>query len=368
MRVFDIYWFNIADKVKFKDTQPYLKNMFAELGMRWSDLAFSVNCVSGDTVISKVLEKFPKLQKYCRPVEYGSMLCSYTKNWSSGELFADKEDYDGIFTLLSKIPRPFNIPFGHILLNGVNWFGEEPVVPAADPDWEGADFSMLSNVHYYSNYIAQHRSYNDGLKYNSISVCIETTCAPEPHDSSAVIEKLIPYLGKPVGASTKCVFSKEESGRYHELSEKHSESIQSFMKSTLPDTKKYPFTPNYTAPIPHLADIPTMKKAFAGTDFTHKKGNPGWLGEYDCLNSHGHLYRAYIQKLSDGCSFRVWLEISGYNFKTRRLAELDYCMKEEGESMQILREFALLCAKIRDEYGDMLAADFGDTPEWYYRL
>ena len=289
MRVFDIYWFNIADKVKFKDTQPYLKNMFTELGMRWSDLAFSVDCVSGDTVISKVLEKFPKLQKYCRPVEYGSMLCSYTENWSSGELFADKEDYDGIFTLLSKIPRPYNIPFGHILLNGVNWFGEEPVVPVADPDWEGADFSMLSNVHYYSNYIAQHRSYNDGLKYNSISVCIETTCAPEPRDSSAVIEKLIPYLGKPVGASTKCVFSKEESGRYHELSEKHSESIQSFMKSTLPDTKKYPFTPNYTAPIPHLADIPTMKKAFSGTDFTHKKGNPGWLGEYDCLNSHGHL-------------------------------------------------------------------------------
>ena len=36
MRVFDIYWFNIADKVKFKDTQPYLKNMLPEYGFTWS--------------------------------------------------------------------------------------------------------------------------------------------------------------------------------------------------------------------------------------------------------------------------------------------------------------------------------------------
>lgn len=366
MRVFDIYCFNIADKVKFKDTQPYLKNMFAELGISWSDLAFSVHSPS-DAVISKVLEKFPVLKKCYHVTENGSVVCSYTENWFSGELFADKSDYDDIFTLFSKIPRPFNIPFGHILLNGVNWFGEETAAPAPDPDWENADLSKLSNVHYSSNYIVQHRNFDDGLKYNSISVCIEISCDPEPRDSSVIIEKLIPYLGKPVGSCTKCVFSKEESKRYNELLEKHSEYIQNDMRNALPNAKRYFLTLNYPAPIPHLADIPTMKKAFAGTNFTHKKGNPGWLGEYDCRDSHGHLYRAYIQKLSDGCTFRVWLEISGYNFKTRPLAETDYCMREEGESMPILREFALLCAKIRDEYGDKLAADFGDTPEWYYK-
>ena len=43
-------------------------------------------------------------------------------------------------------------------------------------------------------------------------------------------------------------------------------------------------------------------------------------------------------------------------------------MEKEGESQPILREFALLCAKIRDEYGDKLAEDFGDTPDWYYKV
>ena len=368
MRVFDTYRFNIADKVKFKDTQPYLKNMLEELGFSWSNLAFSADSVSSDPVIAKTLEKFPKLKKYFHSTENGPMICSYTENRFSGELFADKSDYDDIFMLFSKIPRPFNIPFGHILLNGVNWFGENTAAPAPDWAWEKSDLSRFSNVHFFSDYIAQHRSFDDGLKYNNISVCIETTADPEPRDSYAVIEKLIPYLGKPVSSSTDCVFSKEDFRRYRELSRKHSEYLRNLITSTLPNPKDYPYPSEHIPPIPHLADLPTMKKAFAGTGFTHKKGNPGWLGEYDCRDSHGHLYRAYIQKLSDGYTFRVWLDIRGHNFETWRLAELDYRMKEEGESLPILREFALLCAKIRDEYGDKLAEDFGDTPEWYYKL
>ncbi len=367
MRVFDTYGFNIADKVKFKDTQPYLKNMLAELGLSWSDLAFSASTVTSDSVIARILEKFPKLEKYYHSTENDPTICSYTENWFSGELFSDKSDYDDVFTLFSKIPRPLNIPFGHILLNGVNWFGEESSSPVPDYNWEGADFSRLSNVHYYSNYIAQHRSYDDGLKYNHVSVCIETTAASEPRDSSTILEKLIPYLGKPISTDRTCVFSKEEHQKYNVLTKKHSEYLKILMNKTLPNPKKYSLTMNYSAPIPHLADIPTLKKAFAGTGFTHKKGNPGWLGEYDCRDSHGYLYRAYIQKLSNRCTFRVWLEISGHNFETWRCPELDYCMKEEGESLPILREFALLCTKIRDEYGDKLAADFGDTPEWYYK-
>lgn len=134
----------------------------------------------------------------------------------------------------------------------------------------------------------------------------------------------------------------------------------------LPVPKRYTYNSD-KKPIPHLADIPVMKKAFAGTGFTHQKGNPGWLGEYDCRDSHGYTYRAYIQKLSDGYRFRVWLDISGCNFDIHTLAEQDYEMEKEGESQPILREFALLCAKIRDEYGDKLAADFGDTPDWYYK-
>ena len=214
MRVFNIYRFNIADKVKFKDAQSYIQNMLSELGLGWSDLAFAASTVSGDRTISNVLEKLPKLKKYFKSTENGPMICSYTENWLSGEIFADKSDYDDIFAVFSKIPRPFNIPFGHVLLSGVNWLGEEIYAPAPDLLWENADISKLTNVHFFSNYIAQERCYDDGLKRVMISVCIEVTADPEPRDSSIVIQKLIPYLGNPVEAETKCVFSREENNRF----------------------------------------------------------------------------------------------------------------------------------------------------------
>lgn len=370
MRVFDIYWFNIADKVKFKDTQPYLKNMLAELGLSWSDLDFAASIVDDDPMTEKILKNFPRLKKYYHPVEIGEIsatICSYTENWFSGELFCDKSDYDDVFTLFSKIPRPLNISDGHILLNGVNWFGEESL-PPIPYNLEGRNVSRLTYyVCYYSNYIVQYRGFDDGLKRNEVSVCIETTAASEPRDSSAILEKLIPYLGKPVETNRTCVFSKEECQKYDDLPYKqHSKYLKGFMENILPIPKKRPYIARSLPPIPHLADITTMKKAFAGTGFTHKKGNPGYMGEYDCRDSHGYLYQAYVQKLSDWRTFRIWLEISGYNF-TLSAPGLDYSMEEEGESLPILRAFALLCAKIRDEYGDKLAADFGDTPEWYYK-
>lgn len=62
MRVFNIYMFNIADKVKFKDAQSYIQNMLSELGLGWSDLAFAASTVSGDRTISNVLEKLRNLK------------------------------------------------------------------------------------------------------------------------------------------------------------------------------------------------------------------------------------------------------------------------------------------------------------------
>lgn len=40
MRVFDTYRFNIADKVKFKDTQPYLKICSRSLDLAGLTLLF----------------------------------------------------------------------------------------------------------------------------------------------------------------------------------------------------------------------------------------------------------------------------------------------------------------------------------------
>lgn len=367
MRIFEEYTFNITDKVKRKDVLTYIQNMIAELGLSWSDLAFRAACTPSSSAITNILEKFPELKKYFHnsQFEYGMGICSHTENWCSGELFADKSDYDNIFTVFSKIPRPFNVS-GRILLSGVNWFGEKSAPPAIDYRYEEPpEFFTSKSAQYCSNYIEYAYHYGKDI---IIHACIEVTDEPVPHESSIVIEKLIPYLGEPVNLRTVCIFSREENKRLKELKKKHSEYLNSLIKETMPVPKYYPFTGKYKAPIPHIADIPVMKKAFAGTGFTHKKGNPGWLGEYDFRDSHGFTYQAHIQKGSDGYSFTVSLHIFGCNFRFHALGDLTYEMEKEGESQPILREFALLCAKIRDEYGDKLAEDFGDTPDWYYKV
>jgi len=107
MRIFDTYLFNIADKVSFGQTKPYLDQMLDELGFSYSRLGFSLHSVMGNPVFDTVLQTFPTLQKYHYTEDFnGSQtpyLSSFSENWRSGEIHADPTDWDDISALFSEM-------------------------------------------------------------------------------------------------------------------------------------------------------------------------------------------------------------------------------------------------------------------------
>lgn len=375
MRVFDTYYFNIADKVSFAKTRPYLENMLSETGFAYKNIGFTLYDLIEETQ-KKALAKIPQLEKYlffCQEEghypEWGFTSC--TENWREGEIHADKADEEYISALFSKIPHTLNFSFGYMLLDGINWFPDSVDTISADAEYP-YKLPTTNWLPFRSNHIEQYRDYDDGRKYNRISVCIEVTDKDSPRDSKAVIDKLIPYLGEPRKSERKCVFPKEESERCKALEMEECERLTELAKSALPKSKPHkPWADPNVLPqpdpkLPHVADKFTLDKAFADTGFVRQKGQPNWLGKYSYTDERGFVYDAYAQKLSYCITndFRVWAEISGCNFKITTL-EKDYYVTENGESLEILKEFARFCVTLRGEFAKELAEKFGNTPAWY---
>lgn len=370
MRVFDTYYFNIIEKVSFKDTKPYLDHMLEELGYSYRDISFMLWGSNRDDVTDKVLTKLPSLKKYyfmegdSGSKDYG--VTSFRENWQDGNVRADREDWDDIAMLFSKIPRPYNYPFGKLILDGINWF-EDSDNSVAITDWvHGRD--TYPTVHYppfISNRIMQLRMYDDGRKYNRISVTIEVTDADGIRDSKAIIDKLTPYLGEGGGMSRECAFEKEEYILYMEFEKAHCKRLKEIGDSMLPVPRNMKSVA-YTTKLEHVADKAVVNKAFKGTGFERVKGQPNWLHLYYMKDDNGYEYDAFVQKISIGNEFRCWIEIWGYNFHVK-YEHPDYYVDQEGESLPILKEFASFCRHLRDTYGEELRKDYGATPDWYWR-
>lgn len=371
MRVFDTYYFNIIDKVSFKDTKPYLDKMLAEVGYCYNSIGFAVYNVIDEATRKNVLAKYPSLSKYsffedCSGIPtYG--LSSFTENWRSGEIHVNKEDWDVISALFSKIPRPYNFTFGQLILDGINWFEDSDDSILPDFNYKVGRIPLQEIPPFTSSRIMQLRIYDDGKKYNRIYVTVEVTNGNEPRSSKEIIARLIPYLGEPVNTARKCIFAREELEGFNKLKELHREKLSELAKEALPTAKckKHAYPSNSLTVIPHVADKFTLDKAFKGTGFERQKGTPNWLHLYSCIDDCGFLYEAYTQKLTSCNVFRFWIEISGYNFKIRYENE-DYYVEQEGESLEILKKIAEFCVSLREEYSRELAKDFGNTPKWYY--
>ncbi len=375
MRVFDSYYFNIIDKVSFGKTVPYLEKMLSETGFSYKNTAFQL-CAIYEGPQKKALSIFPALEKYSFFNNGQGLghwgLCSYSANWRGGDIYVDKADEGDVYALFSKVPRTVNFSFGELILDGVNWFSDSNNALGVDWDYP-LNFPMTAELPFCSNRIVQYRSYGDGRKMNRISVCIEVTDKDRPRNSRAVIEKLIPYLGEPTDFSRKCMYSSEEKGRFKSFEREEQRHLAELAKNSLPEPRQHkPWANPHVMPQPdpklnHVADKFTLDKAFKGTAFTRQKGQPNWLSLYSFVDEHGFLYEAYVQKLTYCITndFRVWAAVSGCNFSLMS-GSIDYYVTEEGESLEILKQFAEFCVKLSEEYGVELAEKFGETPAWYY--
>ncbi len=363
MRIFDTFWFNIADRVTFTGAAAYLGRMLAETGLSAPKTAFSVYAVTPD-VQQRAAEKFPALAKYAQAGDTSYGLCSAADR-QRGAVFADPADRADILALFSKIPRTVNFPFCTLVLGGIPWFADsrDDAVPGtASPR---TDFDMLLAPSLVKcNAVTLHRSWDDGKKRVTVSVCIEATAPGEtaPHDTAPLIGRLTPYLGAPYHSQRECLFSEAEAAALKAHTETHRPALLAISDSDLPDPVRLPHTPGSE----QFAKTAVLDQVFRGTGFAKQKGNPTWLSCYACTDAHGFLYEAYVQRLSTG-GFRLWLTVSGCNFtlSPQQGAGLDYRVNDAETARGILAAFARHCVRIRDSYAPKLAADFGDTPAWY---
>lgn len=373
MRVFDTYYFNIIDKVSFKDTKPYLEKMLREQDFSYKNISFMLYDLRKET-LEKVFTKIPNLRKY-EFMEDGSGMPDYgvtsiRENWKAGEVHADQADEEDISLLFSKIPRPYNFPFGKLILDGINWLSDsDDSIAVTNWDYGRDCFPTVETPPFLSNRIMQFRFYNDGKKNNTICITIEVTGEDGILDSLPIIQKLEPYIGKFYSFVRECTFERKEYLKNRKLQEKHCEIIKEIGDVVMPEShfqERLSRAIGSDTVIPHVADKFTLNKVFKGTRFEREKGQPNWLHLYSYIDPNGFKYAAYIQKISLGNEFRCWIDISGYNFCINYEHE-DYIVEKEGESLEILKDFTAFCDKMVDEYSEKLKCDFGVTPEWYYK-
>ncbi len=366
MRVFDTYLFNIADKVSFGQTKPYLEQMMEDLGIEYSSLGFSLHTVMGDPVFDSVLQMFPSLKKYYYTEDFDGApdpyLSSYSENWRDGGIHADEEDWDDISALFSKIPRSFSIPFGNLILDGVKWYEDSDDSIAVDHRIVQGKHPTLNRPPFKSNRILQVRDFDDGQKYNTIKVCIEATDEPTPRSTADIIKKLKPYLGEPKWSHRRCIFEREDQERFQELAEVHTKRLQALASEFLPAAVHVPM-PGKGQMILHLADKRILKKVFADTCFELQKTPNPRDNVFTYKDEHNFRYKITAYRNPAFNEFQLELQITGCNFSIG-FSE-SYGVTQGEESLNILNAFAAFCSKVLDEYSVELADDFGSTPAWY---
>ena len=372
MRVFDNYRYNVISIVKFNKTKAYIDNMLSELGLAYSRVCFSLNCGNVDDVLGK----FPALKKYCRsddktrdPSEYGNtVITSISPEWYKGALYAEKEDIPAINEIFSKIPRTYGFAFADLLLDGIDWYGEgsAPVTAVkADPwrEWDRIPPVLFATG---SSGIFMERSFGDGNKTNTLWVRVEATAEGEPRDTTDIIEKLTPYLGKPQGHERRCFYTQQEYDHFSELSNRFSSELEEIFAAEV-SKGDLVFTDIMGDPmVKDLCGKRTVERIFKSSGIDAYFGSSGMPGAvtFSFYDRHGFSYSMLVDRSpsSNVISFR--LSISSCNFCVS-LRDKSFCLKTKQQAAERVAELARYTALVRDTIGDRLAAAFGDCPEWY---
>ncbi len=363
MRVFDKYTFNIVDKVKFKDTKKYLDDMLTELGLRYNNVAFTFQKFL--TKLDKVTEKYPNLDKY----RYGyyqyngeEVLTSLTPNWASGAIHADPQDWDAIFSVVSKIPRGLNI-IPTLALDQIDWYGEGVKEAALSVHEITENKAVLcSNRFAINSQIIMEREYDHGNKFNIVHVVVEATAQDEPRDTTDIIKKLEPYLGQPSSCARICRYPVEQDKWYEKKAEEYRKKLDALTRELFP--RKWTDEEVF---IPNLADKKKIKNAFKGTDFVlgDRKGLLPRLNRVVCVDKYNHHFEVlFDREQSSPDYFYFYIYMTGHNFTIYGTQNAAYASSEE-EAVTMLSKIANICMEIKEEYGELLAKDFGATPEWY---
>lgn len=368
MRVFDHYYYNIADKVKRKDTVSYLEKMLADIGTGYKEISFDISIVMRKTP-GDLIKDFPVLEDYYfyyDPFRF-DILTSLTPDWEKGQIYASPEAREAVLEIFSKIPRGYNIS-GRLMLHQIDWFGEGVNEPVIKSNFDNGRASICGNYCVTDNAIFIERGF-DGEKINKVELIIEATTDGVPRDTRELINKLEEYLGQPEDTYRECCFTREQT----ELNMKYRDEVSDLLCEAI--AEKYSGDRSDMAErlrdvfVPALVDKKMIKKAFAGTDFEMPKTRKGILpgmNVLSCKDEHNFRYEVAIDR-TQNCPtfFYFYITITGCNFVVKNTQDVIVAASRE-EAEQKLATLASFASDIKDKFGPVLAERFGDTPAWFY--
>ena len=403
MRVFQQYYFDLKDRVLFKDTLPFVEAWLAGQGIAYDGmmLAMHFTNIEEDRDTPRVIARFPGLEKYCRVKvdiykppsaqaflphlgrTYSSDFTSVPENWPEDmNIHVAKEDEDTIRQIAAKIPRPFNPSATCIALDNVRWFPEINTCPAYILG-RGAPcgYSLFPHL---SNSIALGKSSSSGKKHNVIAVSIERTHTLEQLlDDTAILEKMTAaFETAPHYRALRIVFSEEE----HRQTQATDEALTPILEDLWAELKPESAVPKDVPPeyqcirrqnegepdlmLIYMPGEPVspkkaILKAVKGMGFQYKYG-PG--GYYECwkINQYNHKFKVWfaIKPMTRQLNFGAG--ISGYNFHVSipMAHQVDVMKQSVADETAQMAVAAALQAQAR--LSDTLLRLYGKTPDWYW--
>ena len=398
MRVFEQYYFDLGNKILFKDTLPYVESWLAEQEIPYDGMAFMMCLCCDKDLLNRLLAKYPQLEKYRRidtggwditpeglrlrdelkPFDYD--FSSVPQDWPAEyNLHVSQEDETLVRELVAKIPRPFNPGAVCVVLDHVRWFSDICTEPAIPNHGQPSGFGAAS---LQSNHIELVKDFEMGKKHNEISVKIERTKSLEELlDVTSVVKKLTGAFGPVRSQRMDVVFTPEEIRR-HEAVEAEMKPLLEALWAELKTEESVPkdAPPEFiygrtdwgngeinvmsSAEGEPVSPKKAIMKAIKGTGFQYKYQSGGF---YECVKYTKYNHRIELSFSQKPMSrwFTFYLNISGYNFRVGvPLAHGVDIMKQSvvEESVQGLVDLAL---KVESRLTEPLARLYGKTPAWY---
>ncbi|MCL2810541.1 MAG: hypothetical protein FWD25_01445 [Clostridia bacterium] len=199
MRVFTIVYFDLKQRIPFKETLAYVQERMQSVPFPYGGISidfrdFSIEKNRGEAL----LKRFPQMERYLAG-------CDFIANAVASE------DEEIIRDIVTMVPRPFFFEMMKIALENVNWFVGAPHPPIQlFPQCDVSDQAFAS-VSPLSNRVIISKEYGFGTKYNPVKVEIEITKSmQESMDVAPVLQKLTEWFGKPRNNHMLVEFSMEE--------------------------------------------------------------------------------------------------------------------------------------------------------------
>lgn len=403
MRVFQNIFFDLGDRVLFKDTLPYVEDVLKRNGFAYDGMAFMMSVSSDKQLFKQLLEKYPQLDKYIR-IETGGWeittaglravyengeeirpfvfdISSVPQYWPEPyELHIDREDEPVIRELVTQIPRPFNPGGVCVVLDHVCWFPKintEPAIKigAREPSGFGA-FSL------YSNHVELVKDFKMGRKHNQVSINIERTHSfDELLDISPVLDKLTVEFGEPRCIAVPCIVFSDEEKQRNEAADKALKPVLEQLQNILNIDNCFPTDdpPAYITicqpdgadlMIPMKGEPISPKKAIfkaikeTGYNYTFFPG-----GFYECnkININNHRFQILFSQNPSSRYIEYGITVSGYNF--------DFCIPLNIHGVDVMKQSVVeeiarstfaASMKAEEYLTDVLLQLYGKTPDWYY--